>query len=824
MKKTLIRIRNIILHVLFLAAVFVLSVLFFMRMINHSLPDSAQMMEPSTFPLVYMERGGTAFNCMHGYAREMDVRYIRDSITPLSPDRSIGIQVQAFSSTIDGISYEVLSLDGSTSLENTQVIKTHKENDVVSAQLSLQNQMLMDQEYVLKIKINSGGRELYYYTHVLLSDGLHADDYLNYVSGFYDKTVNRTDLTSVGTAVEPDDTTDQEATLAHMDIHDSVPQLTWGNLHPQIFYKPTPKITEINKNTGSLTMDYRIAAVNDQGITEVFNVKEYYRVRFTDSRVFLLTFERTTDEVFDPENHVLEDTGIRLGITGKDIVYRSDEKNKVIAFVQENELWTFERATSRLTQVFSFPQKENMDSRDFYDAHRIRILDVTENGNVCFTVSGYMNRGAHEGDSGILLYYYDAATDMAEELVFLACDETGKRLFDKVDTLAYLSEDKRYFCVMLEQTLYKVDLSSFTMEEIASDIKENCYCASASGRYFAYLPEGKEYASSKIVVLDLAENVSREISCGKKEYLRPLCFMKDDLVYGVAKKKNVSAATLSSGYFPMSSLIIEDSEGSRVKEYHQENTYITGVVRSDRMLTLQRAVKNANGTFTETVPDEIMDMTAEDDASLGSATKYDKRKQTVVYLRVGSQIEDTSPDVVRSKIINSSLPRLVRVPTQVERQQLYYVYALGSLKEVYVRPNMAVALADENVGVVVDTEQRYIWVRGYRNTTAKIPLERVPDAMKNGVSDAGELQKALKEDIVLDLSGCSLDQVLYYVSHGMPVAAQTANGPVTIVGYDEYNTYLLNPGESEWYYYGMNDSTEMFENAGNRFMTAVKGK
>ena len=64
--------------------------------------------------------------------------------------------------------------------------------------------------------------------------------------------------------------------------------------------------------------------------------------------------------------------------------------------------------------------------------------------------------------------------------------------------------------------------------------------------------------------------------------------------------------------------------------------------------------------------------------------------------------------------------------------------------------------------------------------------------------------------------------VLYFVSHGTPVIALTAEGARVIVGYDEYNTYLLNPGESEWYYYGMNDSTEMFENAGNRFMTAVK--
>ena len=821
MKKTLIKLRNIILHVLFLAVLFVLSVLFFMRTINQTLPDSAQSMDSSTFPLVYMVRSGTAFNCMHGYSREMDVRYIKDGVTPLNSDRTIGLQVQTFSTGLDSISYEVLSADGSESLENTQVVKTTKENDVVTAELALQNQMLMDKEYVLKIRLNSGGRDIYYYTHVLLSDGLHTDDYLNYVSGFYEKCVNRTDLTSVGAAVEPDETTDQDATLAYMDIHDSVPQLTWGDLHPQIYYKPAPRIDQINKKTASLTQEYRIAAVNDEGITEVFNVREYYRVRFTDSRVFLLNFERTTDEIFNPENNVLEEGGIRLGITGKDIEYKADDKNKVIAFVQENELWTFEKATSKLTQVFSFPQKENMDSRDFYDRHKIRVLQVSEEGNVWFVVGGYMNRGTHEGDNGVALYFYDASTDMVEEKVFLQCDETGERLFEKLDTLSYVSDNGIAFYCLFEKTLYRVVLTEGRLEEVTGDICENCYAASGSGRYFAYLPEGREFASGKIKVLDLLEGTEREIACADDEFIRPVCYMKEDLVYGRAKKTDAMEAGLSSGYFPMFALTIEDSEGNAVKEYQPGNCYIMDVMRSDSMLTLKRAIRVGNGVYQETVSDEIMDMSAETDVSMGSATKSTSRKQTVVYLRVGMQIEDTTPDIVRSKVVRSSMPVLLRIPTLLEREQLYFAYGAGGLLDAFAKPDMAVALADENVGYVKDTSLRYVWVRGDKDTTARIPLENVPEVMKNGVSDADALAAGLEEGTVLDLSGCTLDQVLYYVSHGIPAVAQTASGPVTIVGYDEYNTFLLNPGESEWYYYGMNDSTELFEKAGNRFMVVL---
>ena len=72
---------------------------------------------------------------------------------------------------------------------------------------------------------------------------------------------------------------------------------------------------------------------------------------------------------------------------------------------------------------------------------------------------------------------------------------------------------------------------------------------------------------------------------------------------------------------------------------------------------------------------------------------------------------------------------------------------------------------------------------------------------------------------VLDLTGCTLDSVLYYVSEGTPVLAKTADGIVIIAGYDQYNTILLKPGEAETYYYGLEESADMFEAAGNQFVT-----
>ena len=822
MRSRAVKVRNLIIHILFLTVLFIGSVLYFERLINKVAPDAAELMENSTFPLVYMKRGNVSFNCLHGYAYAMDPSTLRDSITPLSTNREIVLAIQTFSTSIESVSYRVCTLDGTQTLENTQVISLEKDGDYQNATIRLQNNMLMNQEYMLEILVKSGGRSIYYYTHVLLADGLHADDYLNFVTGFYDKTVNRTNLTSVGAAVEPDETTDAEQTLSFMDIHDSVNQLTWANLQPQIYYKPTPRITEINENTATLTMEYRIASVNGDGVTEVFNVRESYRVRYTDSRVFLLDFERTTGEIFNPENHVLDGEGICLGITGKDVEYLTDEKSRVIAFVQENELWTYERSTSKLTQVFSFPQKENMDYRDFQRCSDIRILKVETGGDVWFVVDGYMNRGSHEGENGVALYHYESDTDMVDEKVFLRSMENASSLERDVDLLSYISDDGMYFTLLLEEQLYRINLSTRTYEILADHLYEDCCTGSSRGRFFAWLEEGIPYGSSVLNQIDLETRSTVQVNAPKGEKVRPVCYMGEDLVYGFARDEEIAMGSLTLGRFPMYRLVIADGEGNEIKNYQPPGCFVTKVIRSDHMLSLERAAKKEDGTgLVSTSSDEIVSTDTSASVSTGISTRTTDRKQTIVYLRTGGEISDLTPEIIRSKIIKYSAPRLIEIPVNADRQRLYDVYAAGRLSDRFTDANEAVVYADAHVGVVIDGENRYIWVRGDKTSTAQILLHRVPEAMAEGRMDLEAIAKSSGGD-ALDLSGCTLDQVLYFVSHGRPVMAQTIKGPVTIVGYDEYNTHLLDPGGEEWYYYGINDSTQMFADAGNIFYSYVQ--
>lgn len=823
-------IKTVLLHAIVLILVFVAAVVGFARWINQSTPTTAQAMSASSFPLVYMQNNGVNYNCLHGYAYEMNVNYIRDTVTVLADDHELEVQIQPFSTNIESVSYEVLTLDGSQSLENTKVIRLGEENGYLNAVFQIQNHMLLEQEYILKIQVTAGSRNIYYYTRLLLEDGLHLESYLDFVTGFYEKCVNKTDQSALGKVVEPDETTDQNLTLAQMDIHDSVDKLMWGSLNPQIFYKPTPSLVDINGTTASFVLDYRISSINKDGVTEIFNVKEFYRLRYTDTRVFLLDFTRSTDQIFSTDGTVLEKDGINLGITDADVEFSMDSKKKIVAFVQENELWTYRINQGRLTRVFGFPQTENMDYRDFYDKNNIRILRVENTGDVWFSVSGYMNRGGHEGENGIGIYFYEDATSTVEEVLFVRTMESYDMLKLDMDALSYITDDQSDLYLLLEGIVYRIDLVTMECEKIIDGIKNDCFVSSETNRYFSWLKEGSRYDSQTLYSIDFETGTVREITCTENERIRPVAYMGDDLVYGKALTADIDCSSEGNEIFPMYLLKIVNESGEEIKNYQPSGLYIMDIEKSDNMLKLTRAMRS-NGIYVEALEDHIVSTDTEEDVVYGVTTKSSSVtvasgdqdiKQSDILLRVGSQITDSKVQAVNSKILMLEEERTIEIPVNPTRESLYYVYAGGSMESCWTTAAEAIRRADEMVGVVINEEKEFVWERGNKAQTSKIKLENIPAAFLTGSMDVAELEKETGHDVI-ELTGCTMEQILYFVGRGRAVIAETADGPVIITGYDDYgNTILLKPGETETYFCGPLDSEAMFEAAGNHFVTYLE--
>ena len=182
---------------------------------------------------------------------------------------------------------------------------------------------------------------------------------------------------------------------------------------------------------------------------------ESYRVRYTSQRMYLLNYDRKVDRVFDPALDIFTKKGVELGILNTAVEYRKNDEENIVGFVQNGELWCYDVAQNKLSLVFGF--REGNDLRGSYDEHAIRILKVDESGSMDFLVYGYMNRGTHEGETGVALYTYDALTNSVEERVFIESRESFAVLQSKLGEMAYVNNDGQFY-IFLDGTVLRVDL------------------------------------------------------------------------------------------------------------------------------------------------------------------------------------------------------------------------------------------------------------------------------------------------------------------------------------------------------------------------------
>ena len=100
-----------IIKVLVLLAVFCLGVIGFGQLTNHTNQDLTTELGDASLPLVSLYMQDIQVNELRGYTSQMNGVYMRDTITPISEERILPIQIRLYDTRVDGLSCEIRSLD-----------------------------------------------------------------------------------------------------------------------------------------------------------------------------------------------------------------------------------------------------------------------------------------------------------------------------------------------------------------------------------------------------------------------------------------------------------------------------------------------------------------------------------------------------------------------------------------------------------------------------------------------------------------------------------------------------------------------------------------
>lgn len=833
--------------ILILTIIFISSLVFMSKNIKEEeiTLKKAVAMDEAAFPLLYLKTDGITVNRLHGYSSSIDANVIREAVTPIDMDKELTVEFEENETVIKKIKYEIRELDENELLDsgNISALDTTKEGK--TAKIKLDAGLATSKEYAMRITvITDQSRKIHFYTRIKYYESdYYLKEKLDFIINFHEKSMDKEKAQDLAMYLETDGSEDNKS-FARVTIHSSFELFSWGQLKPKVITEVVPTIKEFNVETASVQLEYFVKAKTDSG-TEVFNVKEFYRVRYTADRIYLLDYQRTMESQFDLELTSLSKSEFKLGITGsEDIDLVASAENSKMAFVQNGELWFYNLPENKAVRVFTFRSGKEDYFRNDYDQHDIQILGMDDGGNIDFTVYGYMNRGDYEGKVALILYHFSADTRRIEEMVYIPLETTYQMLKEDMNDFSYVSQ-RGIFYFTINHTIYSYNIAARRLEILVEDVAKDGYAILKDSHGLGWI-EMDEAGNTKLIVMDLETEKRQEIPAPEGEIIRILGDIQSNILYGYVKKADIAESADGTMIIPAYKVEIADISGKVLKTYKEKNIYVVAAQVENNIAALTRMKKSGSG-YKHVRNDSLYTQKGAEAQIIGIETRVTDKMLTekYIYLPEGFAMETLPKMQVTTNVILEEDTTLHLDKEDITGER-YYVYAKGGILSAFSNATEAILLADSEMGTVVNQNNRLVWERGgkfNRKTIGQIKETKVRDGVNSvgaclymvlqhhqisaDVKELSSTRKSiynvLKENLKnpLTLTGCTLDEVLYFTSGGnIVIAMKNRKDGVIITGYDEYNITYFDP-ETGNKKTSISNASAMFEEAGNVFISYI---
>lgn len=838
-----------------LVFVFCISIVFMQRFIQDVTIsfDTTVSMERPTFPLLYVQSGGYMTNQMHGYSSTLDAVVVRETMTLVDATKSFELIMDDKGNDIRKISFEIRNIMDNELVEEQTISALDETKTGKAVKIKIKADLEQGREYAAKITaVTKSGRKINYYTRLkYYGDESNYDKKLKFAVDFHNATFQKKKMEEFATYLEPNSQADNK-TLAYVDIHSSMDNITWDGLTPTIISKDVPSVREYSLETASIVFNYYVSANSGEEKDGIYRVSEFIRVRYANNRMYLLGYRRTMEQVFDSAFCDVKKSRFKVGITNDTEMelYTSGEERKV-SFVKDGTLWYYDVTENTIVRVFSFLENKKTDyERSGYSEHDIQIINMDDDGNIDFMVYGYFNRGDYEGRVGILLYKFHAGDNRIEELVYIPMETTYQVLKEDLNSFGYLSSQGVFYFTM-NHTVYAYNTLSRKVSTVAADVADGDMILLKKGHFLAWQKSEENGLAKEINLLNLETEEVRTIKAKGSNYIKLLGSSNDNIIYGFLKKSDVVTSKQGETILPLYQMNICDGEGKVLKTYNKSGVYITGVEVTENIIQIYRAKKevvNGKLRYSSIKPDSIINNLASTEGSYELSVETQEKGLSELYLNLPEgKVLESKPK--RKNTVNTIITdnTTLHLDKNITNKEKYYVYGYGSIIGSFTQIAPAIVMADEAMGLVMDNNNQIVWERGgkyLRNDVSYVNSVQTAYNINtigacvamvlqhNGVEcSAAELSSSKKsiyellktnvDGYAFNLTGCNLDEVLYFVSRGYPVIGmKNESDAVLLVGYDEYYVKYIEPRTGKQQTMLLTNADHMFTSSGNVFLTA----
>lgn len=834
-----------------LVIVFIAALWFFGRNIEeikvHVINDTVES-ESETFPIISLTSQGISMNRLFGYSGNTPANVVREAITPLNTDKSLSVNINECKTKINKMNYEVRKVDTNELLDSGSVTAFEEKDERVSAKLTMKVDFKASTEYALKLTlVTDVSKKINYYTRLkYYQDESYLKDKLDFVTKFHDMTISKDE--AAADYLEPDAGADNSS-LANVNINSSFENVTWGSLVPTEVTKIIPTVKEFNIETASVQLVYYATAETDTGL-ETYYVKEFYRVKRTDDRIYLLWFERSVEAEFDAKLASLNRSQLKAGITsGKDIQISSNDAGTKIAFVRNSDVYLYNLENNSINKIYSQYLDNEQYDHELYRQQNTHIISVDEEGNICFAAYGYMAHGAYEGKVAIVLYKYHFSDNALEEVLYIPIQSTYQMLKEDFEEYCYLnSHDEFYFSI--DENIYEYNIVSEKLTCLAKDVDEENFSIIEATNSYVWENDGEDGLGRELSILNLESGKQVKVTAEEGSYNKLIGVMGSYAVYGSGIKSDITYSADGAAVYAMQDVEVIDVDGNTIKKYNKKNCYVVNAYVDNNVVYLDRCKKLKDGKFKKISQDNIINRLQNNSSSISLISRVTDKTMTEWYISLPSSFEMT--EIPKFSITNNYVVTEEHALYLDDNavSQKYYVYAKGGIDSSFLSVAEAIVYADNAQGVVIDNNNQIIWERGGRFTSGVVSglsneraagkvssIDACAYMMLNSlhlsadINDFAGQNKPITEilgkyiDKPVNLTGCNIDEVLYFVSSGKPVIAmKDGSNAVLITGYTQNTVTIYDPSTGTSSAVFQLNADTMFKNAGNVFVSYLKGE
>lgn len=789
---------------------FIVTLLLTSHVLNYERIHPSRNQGDTSLIKLYVKNSGMRINEMDAYVQEMNASYLRLSVTPVSENKTITLQMSEPVTNVRTISYALMDENNSQEIEKGECPEIQRVEGQRQTEIAFTADLQQGREYCLNLTVEDDKRNTYYYyTRVVYGDNLQTYDKLQFVSDFHAALFEETTASRIGEYLQysADAVSDD---FRKVSISSDSETVAWGSLNPVVVGDVDMTIVNLDSQTGEIRLNYEIEARDDGGNDYNYMVKELYEVSCTGSSANLIGYSRTMEEKLDEQSFTFNNNRMRLGLVDEsqmDIqVYGKEEPeeeetqttetgqetqaadtaeyNTYISFVADGGLWVYNTKDNILTQAFGFERKSQAGNRDSsYMNHGVKVLRTEENGDLYFAVYGYMYNGDDEGRFGIAINRYNRVDGTYSEVLFIPYDKNFNMLSRGIQKMAFIDgNDMLYIC--LEDTIYRFDIIMKDVEVVLEQAESEDCAISSDGRSIVISHRDGAGIVSEIEWRNL-ETGETQLIQAKNRRLALVGMLGQNLVYGEGSAAEEEALDV---------LYIIDAGLNVLKEYRVGGGYISGAEVEGNLLEIYRRDNNHSD-----LPVDYIVYNENDTQNITTDNVRDDVRKRETWL-VTNEYGNSLPVVMFARGIESYRSTQIEFQPQGEEYTGYFVYANDNMMKY---PTFVEAYWEAlyNEGKVLDNQGRLISRPSVRfdekdlggpsiaavdtDETAQqravlewlFKFEKISGEPALDSGDMFEnLQANLPDFHVVDMSGTGLNDALTMISEGVPLVVKNSEG------------------------------------------------